>query len=52
MGYPYAEATWDLADGAMFMGAGGSAPLDLHAGRDRSLRLGSVERQPQRARDV
>ncbi len=27
MGYPYAEATWGVADGAMYMGAGGAAPL-------------------------
>ena len=27
MGYPYAEATWDAATGAMYMGAGGGAPL-------------------------
>ena len=29
MGYPYAEATWDVAEGAMFMGgaAGSIAPL-------------------------
>ena len=27
MGYPYDEATWDAATGAMYMGAGGSAPM-------------------------
>lgn len=26
MGFPYDEATWDVVDGAMFMGWGGSAP--------------------------
>lgn len=26
MGFPYAEATWDVVDGAMFMGWGGSMP--------------------------
>jgi len=26
MGFPYSEATWDVVDGAMFMGWGGSAP--------------------------
>ena len=26
MGFPYAEATWDAATGAMYMGAGGGAP--------------------------
>lgn len=24
--FPYAEATWDVVDGAMFMGWGGSLP--------------------------
>ena len=27
MGYPYAEATWDAATGAMYMGYGGSLPM-------------------------
>lgn len=26
MGFPYSEATWDIVDGAMYMGAGGSSP--------------------------
>ena len=26
MGFPYDEATWDAATGAMYMGAGGGAP--------------------------
>lgn len=26
MGFPYSEATWDVVDGAMFMGWGGSMP--------------------------
>jgi hypothetical protein len=26
MGFPYNEATWDVVDGAMFMGWGSSAP--------------------------
>ena len=26
MGFPYDQATWDVVDGAMYMGAGGSLP--------------------------
>lgn len=26
MGFPYDEATWNAAEGAIFMGFGGSAP--------------------------
>ncbi|WP_420860422.1 hypothetical protein [Algirhabdus cladophorae] len=26
MGFPYSEATWDVVDGAMFMGWGTAAP--------------------------
>ena len=26
MGFPFSEATWNVVDGAMFMGWGGSAP--------------------------
>ena len=26
MGFPFDEATWNVVDGAMFMGWGGSAP--------------------------
>lgn len=26
MGFPYNEATWDAATGALYMGAGGGAP--------------------------
>jgi len=27
MGFPFAEATWDVVTGAMYMGAGGSSSL-------------------------
>ena len=27
MGFPFDEATWDAVTGAMYMGAGGSAPF-------------------------
>jgi len=27
MGFPYDAASWDVVDGAMYMGAGGSFPL-------------------------
>jgi hypothetical protein len=27
MGFPYAEATWDAATGAIYMGAGGPMPM-------------------------
>ena len=27
MGFPFPEATWDAVTGAMYMGAGGNAPL-------------------------
>ena len=27
MGFPYSEATWDVVDGAMFMGWGGVTPF-------------------------
>ena len=26
MGFPYESASWDVVDGAMFIGAGGAAP--------------------------
>jgi len=26
MGFPYESASWDVVDGAMFVGAGGAAP--------------------------
>ena len=26
MGFPFDEATWNVVDGAMYMGAGGSMP--------------------------
>ena len=26
MGFPYDQATWDVVDGAMYMGAGGGMP--------------------------
>lgn len=27
MGFPFAEATWDVVEGAMYMGAGSNATL-------------------------
>ncbi len=27
MGYPFEEATWNVLEGAMYIGAGGAAPL-------------------------